>query len=138
MRAVNYYHYSVYKFLLVNLRSCFAKPDAVEKKAGFGHIVGCDAEPGFECPARFACRRRQVEDRGRFKKISDFGQASAHDDRRTSIILPALKTAVNQLPPASTPNEQTKIASAVDKPMHINRIECAELPCLCTAVFLSS
>jgi len=32
MGVVNYYHYSVYKLLFVNLRSCFAKPDAVEKK----------------------------------------------------------------------------------------------------------
>jgi len=37
MGVVNYYHYSVYKLLVVNLTTLLRECDPAEKKAGFGY-----------------------------------------------------------------------------------------------------
>jgi hypothetical protein len=95
---VNYYHYSVYKLLVVNLTSIFESADPVQKKSGFGNAADLSA-----------------------KRLRP-GQPG-----------------VVETPTASSgTHSQPKTGPIVDKPLHIHRIECAELPHLNTAAFLSS
>jgi hypothetical protein len=112
---VNYYHYSVYKLLVVNLTSSLKI--AASPKKNFR------LRPGWRLAIRPASTANPGK-RSRFcrlahclKKFSDSGKAANLANTT-----------------ASTPPQ----ALSVDKPMNIHRIECAKPRGLATDVFLSS
>jgi len=88
---VNYYHYSVYKLLVVNLTTRFQKPYAAEKKTGFGHCAATLPNPAS---------MRLVN----LKKNFDSAHAAALDtERRRSrrrFCKPVLETGVGAWLPA--------------------------------------
>jgi len=123
MGIVNYYHYSVYKLLVVNLTIRFAHVLAFEKKPPSGGINVVEPR------CRTALSNRLTTKRTPAKK-----------NLLVPIQLPAWSAFRLQHPcrPPENPCLPGKPNAVVDKPMHINRIECAELPCSSTARFLSS
>jgi hypothetical protein len=101
--TVNYYHYSVYKLLLVNL-GCRRHGGLLAKKIGSGKPRGTARMPTSAMPAKTPkifrlrpCRRTSLH--GDVDNARTWRQSSRwrHENR-----------------------------SHVDKPMHIHRIECAK------------
>ena len=116
---VNYYHYSVYIPLGVNLRIPFQTPALAEKK--IFDLGQATAQGRTRLRPQHLANDPVLPTIAWLKKISDSGKAASASEK-----------------PASTLPAARETVRSVDKPMNIHRSECAKPRDLATAGFLSS
>jgi hypothetical protein len=117
--SVNYYHYSVYILLGVNLRT-LSKSQALAEKKFFDFGLATARRLTRLRPQQLA-NDPVLLTIAWLKKISDSGSAASASGK-----------------PASTLSPTHETGRSVDKPMNIHRSECAKPRDLATAGFLSS
>ena len=124
--SVNYYHYSVYKLLLVNLTSSFR--------------TAASPKNFFDSGRAIAQRHSRLRQQRLANAHASADLLPAQKKFPTPVTLPA-QAKSRRRPGRQSPENALKPgkpSSSVDKPMNIHRIECAKPRDLATAVLLSS